>query len=291
VDASATFLVCKMLHIAAAAVLFGAGAFILRLPQNVAAPLSQALAWPVRVATIVVAGTALLWLPLQAAAIGNGLSDAADPVFVWSVLTETGAGRAWLLRALLAVCLVMAPHVVVNRHVAVRTVLAAALLASVALTGHAVMPSGWLGAAHQLNHAVHLLAGAYWLGAMGPLVIILKDATVIQPLKDIALARFSSDGLWAAVTVVVTGAVNTALILGTWPVDWSSPYQRLLSAKIAAVMLMLVLAVSNRTVHTPRLRIVPATATKAIAANAILEMAFGALVLLLVGILSGLDPA
>ena len=87
------------------------------------------------------------------------------------------------------------------------------------------------------HDAVHILAGGAWLGAMIPLLPIL--AAVARPevreQASVALRRFSSAGHVAVTLVIATGAVNTGLVLGRWPTNWSSPYQALLALKIILV--------------------------------------------------------
>ena len=68
-----------------------------------------------------------------------------------------------------------------------------------------------------------------------------------------ALRRFSAVGHGAVAVVIVTGIVNTGLILGHWPSDWNSPYQALLMIKIALVIAMALLALLNRYAVVPRL--------------------------------------
>ncbi|MBF4190148.1 CopD family protein, partial [Serratia ureilytica] len=48
-----------------------------------------------------------------------------------------------------------------------------------------------------------------------------------------------------------TGIVNSLIILGGWPLNLSSPYQRLLLLKTALVALMVMVALANRYAIVP----------------------------------------
>jgi putative copper resistance protein D len=89
-----------------------------------------------------------------------------------------------------------------------------------------------------------------------PLIASLRlagDQTGLA-IKLMALRRFSRLAHAAVVIVLVTGLVNTWLVLGMLPLDASSSYKTLLLAKIALVTVMLVLALLNRYVLVPRLQ-------------------------------------
>src|SRR5699024_4184601 len=100
-------------------------------------------------------------------------------------------------------------------------------LISLVLTGHASMHQGSLLAAHRANDALHVLAGGGWLGALLPLVPILRllDAPDVGGEALLALRRFSTVGHGAVALVILSGIVNMLLVLQRLPTDWSSPYQ------------------------------------------------------------------
>jgi putative copper resistance protein D len=118
----------------------------------------------------------------------------------------------------------------------------------------------------------------------------LRDPTLCADAK-IALRRFSSAGHIAVSLVVITGIVDTALILGHLPDDLASPYQLLLDAKIVLVIAMASLAVINRYVFVPRLRRQPECAVANIRNGTFAELALGAGVLALVAIFGLMDPS
>jgi copper resistance protein D len=148
---------------------------------------------------------------------------------------------------------------------------------------------GWL---HTVNHSFHVVAASLWLGSLVPLLICLGDLRQ-PPLRYeaiCALRRFSCIGHGAVACVFVTGTVNIWLILGQWPVDWTSPYQALLAAKITLVIIMIAVALVNRYVFTPRIAADEVRALGAIAHNTLIEIGLGAMVLALVAIFGLLEP-
>ena len=286
--------ICRLSHFAATMLLFGASAFVWALAP---AGLARELAAPVRrmtVAAILVAAvSALAWLALEAGQMGEGWADAVNPEVLGDVALDTAFGRVWLWR--LALVLVLAGALAIGRRdrFGLIALIAALLLASLGLVGHAAMQTGLIGALHRLNHAVHLLAAGAWLGGLAPLILCLRryggDAR-LRAEAGATLRRFSGLGHFAVALVVSTGAVNTALTLGVWPTDFSSPYQRLLAAKIAIVAAMIAIALFNRYYLTPRIEKEPG-ALRALTVASLAEVALGMVVLALVSAFAILAPA
>jgi putative copper resistance protein D len=274
--------------------LWGAFAYLAALvPGGLARAVGRRLDG-LRVAAIATAVlTTAATLPLQAASIGEGWGDALDLQTLRDLLVDTDVGRAWLVRAVLAVVLAATLLVPRPRRQAATALASGTLMASLALTGHAAMHEGVLRAVHAVNDAGHLLVGGAWLGALVPLVPILRALGHAQTHGEAATAlrRFSAAGHGAVALVVATGILNVALVLGRWPTDWTSPYQALLAAKIGLVALMILVAVVNRYVLVRRLRTAPAAAVRALAVTTLCELALGAGVIALVGVFGTLEPA
>ena len=70
-----------------------------------------------------------------------------------------------------------------------------------------------------------------------------------------AMTRFSFCGHFIVAAIVLTGAVNIALTSGRPPIPPDTPYRALLDAKIVVVAIMILLAVFNRYVLAPRLKL------------------------------------
>ena len=278
---------CRISFYAAASVLYGCGCFVAFLAPP---RLGQEISSPFRTAGVVALLASLAWLPIQAAVIGDGWTSALDWTTL-SALSKTTGGTAWFVRCAFALSitsvLLARPHAR-----AARAVIAALLMASLVLSGHAEMDEGARRALHILNHILHLLSGGFWVGSLVALpaaLARLRDPALCADAK-IALRRFSSAGHIAVSLVVITGILNTALILRRWPDDLASHYQLLLDAKIVLVIAMASLAVINRYVFVPRLRCQPERAVANIRNGTFAELALGAGVLALVAIFGLMDP-
>ncbi len=285
---------CRFLHYASAMLLWGAFAFLRTLvPLDLAAEVRRRLRFLWIVAAAVAVATIAVTLPLEAAMIGdNGWADALDFGTNRAVLFETSVGSAWLGQALAGLLLVLAFALPLRMRLTGAALAAGLVVAGVALTGHAVMQAGWLGAAHRLNDACHVLAGGAWLGALVPLLAILKalDEPEFRRQAGTALRRFSAAGHFAVALVLVSGAVNTMLVLGRWPTQWSSPYQAMLAAKIVLVAVMTGLAIVNRYHFVPRLAQHRADAMDAIRLGTIAEIVLGLAAVGLVSVFGMLEP-
>ncbi|WP_448953767.1 copper homeostasis membrane protein CopD [Labrys neptuniae] len=292
-DVDAALLVCRFLHYAAAMAVFGASAFLAVLaPKPLAVGLERRLR-PVLVTTAGLAAvTTFAWLMLKTGEIGEGWADTLDPSLIAAVLSDSSFGWAFLWRLAFAICL-PAAFLLGERRLPALALASGLLLASLALTGHAAMLSGWPGLAQRLNHMLHLLAAGAWLGALIPLLpcLALIGATSPSPAAGQALRRFSAAGHVAVVLVVVTGSINTAFVLGRLPTNWSSPYQALLALKISLVAVMIALALTNRYGLVPRLRAARTKTLRAMACLTAVELLLGAAVLALVSQFGMIDPA
>ncbi|MFG1456686.1 copper homeostasis membrane protein CopD [Xanthobacter sp. VTT E-85237] len=284
---------CRLLFSAAAIVMYGAGCFIAVVaPPRLGLKMSAAAGAGMRVASVVAFAASLAWLPLEAAVIGGGWPSAIDGPTLSALAFGTVIGTAWMVRVGLAL---LAAAVFLARPRARRgqAVLAALLLASLAFLGHAEMDDGARRALHILNDGLHLLSGGFWLGSLILLpacLTRLRDPALGTEAKT-ALRRFSQAGHVAVALVIATGIVNTALILGRWPNDLASPYQRLLDLKILLVLAMAGVAILNRYMFVPRLKTQPERAVARLRTGTLAEIALGAGALALVAVFGLMDPS
>jgi putative copper export protein/mono/diheme cytochrome c family protein/peroxiredoxin len=211
--------------------------------------------------------TGTLWFVAQAAAMsGVGHLSAVDRELAATVLGDTLFGRVTAVRAGLALALTAAlctmwvlSHDQRRRSVeAGATLLAGALLGTLAWTGHAAAEHGIDQVVHLAADVVHLLAAGAWLGGLPALVLVLRpalDAPSAQRLRLAAatIGRFSTLGLISVSLLVVTGTVNAWYTVGRIPELLGTGYGTLLLAKIGLFGLMLVLAGVNRVYLTPRI--------------------------------------
>ncbi|SEF12594.1 putative copper resistance protein D [Rhizobiales bacterium GAS191] len=200
--------------------------------------------------------TTVGWLLLAAGEMGEGWADTWNPETIGAVLFHTEFGQVWLWR--LGFAVILLGVLAFGRHDRwpIVALLAALVLGSLGLVGHAATWAGAFGWLNRLSHVIHLLAAGFWLGSLVPLIACLRSMTdpAVSANASVALRRFSGLGHVAVGTVLATGAINTWLVLGQLPINVSSPYQALLLAKIGLVAIMLGLALVNRYVLVPHLR-------------------------------------
>lgn len=285
----AALALCRFAGDAAALGLWGGCAYIAWLvPGSLAAALAARLrGWGVA-AALLLAGATAAALPATAGMVGEGWRGALDPALVGAVLAGTGAGRAWAVQAAAAALLAALCLAPGRLRPAAAAGAAALWLLGLALTGHASTDEGWRGAAHRALDAAHVLSAGAWLGALGPVLLILPRLACAadRPAAALALRRFSRAGHAAVALALLTGAGNAALVLGRWPLDLGSPYEALLDAKVLAVAVLAGLAVLNRYLLVPRL---PASLPLLRRAT-LAELPLGLLAVALVAAFGLLDP-
>jgi putative copper resistance protein D len=293
VSPDAALAVCRFLHDASAMFLWGASAYLSTLvPRNLAQDLGRRLRFFCVVATALAIATTFLFLPLETAFIGEGWGDALDLATIRDVLFETSVGRAWQVQAAAALILIAAVAVPSRSRKTAVTLASGFVLASVAITGHAVMGAGMVGLAHRVNDAIHILSAGAWLGALVPLLAVFKaiNDRAHRREAEAALSRFSRAGYVIVALIVASGVINTVLVLGRWPTNWSSPYQTMLAAKVALVAVMVAVATLNRYVFVPRIARQPSLSLRALRLGTIAEMTLGICVLGLVSVFGMLEP-
>jgi putative copper resistance protein D len=184
---------------------------------------------------------------------------AAVPVMQLGVQTSidfalhTTAGRAGVFSvaaaAVVSVAAVAAPRNV-PMNVAVAG-LAAVGVAARTLTGH--FAESALGG---VAVALHTLAAALWCGALAALVLTVEHRGQWARV----LPRFSQLSLLCVVALLVGGVAGAVVTLGSPAHLYATGYGRVLSAKIAVTVVLMVLAWRNRTMWLPAARSHRATA-------------------------------
>lgn len=191
------------------------------------------------------AGTPL-W-PIDGAAVGAFLGGGA-------------IGTAWLVRMVMLAAAGAAAVLAADRawSLGLIMVAAAVALATLAWTGHGAMNDGVLGWAHLGADILHLVSAGAWVGALLGLLLLLTrpvervDAAHLQ-LTYRALHGFGTVGTVVVGTVVVTGLINTWVLIGPaqFTVIGSNLYGRLLIVKLVLFLCILGLAALNRYRLTP----------------------------------------
>jgi copper resistance protein D len=299
----AALVAVRLVQFAAAMVLLGSPVFALALAARFAAgaPVRREFDRWLRRSLLIAAAAALvsaaLWLDLEAGIMGDGWRRTLDPGTIARVLFDTAFGRAWCWHLGLGAALVA---IIVPRRggwgaTALAAGLAAGFVAGLAWAGHAVMHPG---SGHLLVQAIHLLAGGLWLGSLPALLHLLARARAERSAEwrdavRYMLPLYSRAGYVAVGLVLATGIANSWFLVARPGYLVTTPFGRVLLAKIALVLLMVGIAACNRFVLQKRLK-TGAPGGQPIAAlrrSVTIELATGALVLAAVSLLGTLPPA
>lgn len=284
--------ICRVAFFTSTMTIYGASGFIGWIaPQRLGRHIAGSFIRLIAAALLVGLFSTLVWLPIEAATIEGNWRSVLDRHVLQLLAFGTSIGVTWIVRVALSLLLVMTA-LLWRSAAAMRATLSAALLASLSFGGHANMDDGVRGQLHILNDVLHLLAAGAWLGSLVVLPACLqrlRDPALFSDAR-IALRRFSSVGHLAVALVVITGVCNTVLILGHWPTNFRSIYQLLLATKIALVAIMTALALVNRYIFVPRMRLHSEQAIKLIRKGTFTELAGGIMVVGLVSVFGLLDP-
>ena len=301
-------IVARFLHYVAVTTLAGASFFPLYACGGVEPGTSSRWRQGTLLAAAIVALlSGLLWFVFSVANMSGALADVTDPEVVWSVLHDTSFGKVWTVRMILAIAALGLASLRFastrsNARSLAMTVLAAALLISLAGVGHSQVEEGIAGIVHVVSDAAHLLAAGAWLGGLVPLVSILsfhnRDRAVPSATDlDEILMRFSGMGYVAVATLVGSGLVNSWYLVGTVTGLLTTQYGQLLLAKLALFAGMLLLAVVNRFWLVPSMSKArkdggtPSVWTGRLRAHVLGEQLLGLTVLAIVSVLGTIQPA
>ena len=252
----------------------------------------------------------LFWLALVAASMsGSPLGQSLGAEVVRTVLTRTTFGQVWMLRVALMVLLGGELFLSRRRGRAdgpalglVGASLAAGLLMTLAWAGHAVGTERSVRPFHLTADALHLLGAGLWLGALVPLLLVLgrartSPAPAWHALAATATRRFSTLGVFAVVTILVTGLINAWFLVGSFPALIDTSYGRLVSTKLALFVIIVSIAAFNRLKLMPRLSAdghwddMSDAAVDRLWRNVITEIGLGAIILAIVGGLGTTPPS
>jgi putative copper resistance protein D len=312
---NALFATVRAVHFASAMLLFGELVFVACVAKPLWRGAGNAILdgndlsrWPVRIAVwglVASIASGVAWLAIEAAVMsGMPLEQALNRTTVALVLGETLFGRVWLLRAAVGIGLgALLTAIIMARDDRRRSrltmgaaVLAGVYLATLAWAGHAAAGPPEERSLHLASDVVHLLAAGAWLGALPGLAFVLGRAQRMSGVPSFDTAadvtrRFSALGVVSAGALLLSGLANTWYLVGDVPALVGTDYGRLLLAKLALFAAMITLALVNRLRLTPRLYTHDHAALHGIRRNALLEVAAGLLVVMLVGLLGVTVPA
>jgi copper resistance protein D len=266
------------------------------------------LAWVAGIGLVFVVVSGAAWLVLQAARmIDLPLAEMFSGAAIWTVITQTDFGHVWIARLGLVGLLTAAlfplhstqpfkPH----WRALFPVVLAAGLVGTLAWGGHAAAAgSGSERVAHLTADILHLIAAAAWVGALGPLVMLLAaveqggDEASLFIARE-AVLRFSTLGIVSVSALLASGVVNSWMLVGSARAMVGTDYGHLLSLKIALFLVMVATAGVNRLMLTPRIIRArcgaPDDPLRQLRNNSIIEAGVGVLIIVIVSVLGTLPP-
>lgn len=238
--------------------LFGVPLFAVYSPAGVNAkitvPLRPAIAWIALVGILL----SVLEIAILAAAMSGVPVAQVDAATLSMLVTQTAVGAAFLVRlAATALAFVLALQRSDRRAIVLAKALCGAVaLGSLAWSGHGVMDDGRVGTLHLVADIVHLLAAGVWVGALASLLwVLITPQQGSTAASHRALAGFASVGTASVALVLVSGMINSWLLVGPSNVLslGRSLYGQLLLIKLALFAGMIALAAINRFRLTPAL--------------------------------------
>ncbi|WP_181407647.1 copper resistance CopC/CopD family protein [Nocardioides sambongensis] len=240
------------------------------------------LAGLLRTCAAVAVLTALLLVPLAGAyQLGLGPDGLVDSG-IWDVALIREDLVVLALQAVgLGALALAAQRVTAGRPPLAVELLTAAAVVSPALVGHtrAYEPITLL----VLTDALHLLAGATWLGGLVGLTLVLGSMRGRARDAGVVLARFSVVAAGLLLVLAVTGTLLGWRILGSWSALVETTYGRLLLVKLAIACLVALVAAWNRFRLLPAVSVIGHDQQRHAVGR--VRRAVGAEALLLVGVL------
>lgn len=241
--------------------------------------------------------SSLAWLSITAESLTGQWSAVAD------VISGTRIGKVIMLRTLLFAGMPLLLLLASPWRWKLLAGISAAVTASFTWSGHGAAGDDTSGMLHQAADVLHLLAAAVWIGALVDLCGQVRHslrATQAAPARALlaALSRFSSLGPGIVATLVLTGVINSWVLIGPrhWTALFTTPYGLALLVKLGLFSGMLGLAAINRLRLTPRLHAAleeqtgTDAALKSLRRSLVAETSLGLLVLAAVAWLGTLVP-
>ena len=254
--------------------------------------------------------SAIAWLSLLSARIaGVTIGEAIADGTMWVVVSGTRFGVAWTMRILCAIIL-LAVSLPPRRNIkagtaawrkAASTLLAGFYLGSLAFGGHGEEGLGFQRYIHLSADFLHLVAAGLWLGGLVPFALLLSYLLRLREEGWAVTAcdaggRFSTLGIVAVSILLMSGTINASFLVRGIGGLTGTRYGQLLLLKIALFIAMVCLAAINRQHLLPRLRGESEMgrnklATQLLVRSAMVEMALGLIIIVIVGILGITQPA
>jgi len=231
----------------------------------------------------------ILWLPIEAAEIGNGWAGTFDPAILGGLLFDTFLGQVWAVQVLLV--LAQAVLTICDRHIGPNAAVGGPLLLAFCMgtcghgsgSGNVILP---------VLLGLHMVAAGVWVGSLPALWLSLLSAAPAENVVELSgtVDRFSVFARFAVVLAIATGLISLRLISGEWPTDLSSSYRQLILAKAILVAALIALALFNRFVATPKLASPGGSGLTMLRRTVGLDIAISTAVLALIAAIGTLSP-
>jgi putative copper resistance protein D len=210
-------------------------------------------------------GSGIVWLLVRTAVFENRPHAALEAGAVWHAVLDTWPGFVWLARH--GLLIVLGAFLAIRADVAERRnwiaargealVLAALALALVSGSSHAAAISPGVVSAVAID-ITHLLGTGFWIGALIPLALLLRaasreDGADSRPYAVRAARRFSRAALITMLLLMGSGVMNAIVQVESIAGLAGTTHGRLLLAKLAVLVPILVLAAVNRARILPAL--------------------------------------
>ncbi|WP_368543769.1 copper homeostasis membrane protein CopD [Enterobacter soli] len=285
-----SYVVLRFLHFAALMLIFGNALYSAWLaPFSLQRLMTRRFQRQQKIAATIGLVTALLMFALQGGQMGNGWGDVLRPD-IWRTVAGTQFGSVWLWQIVLALITAAAAWIAPQKGARRLLLLAMGQFLLLAGVGHAAMNEGAAGGVQRINHAVHLLCAATWIGGLLPLLYCMQLAKGRWNVAAIyTMMRFSRVGHYAVAGVILTGIVNALFILG-FNAPWRTEYGQLLLIKCALVAMMVAIALMNRYFLVPRFRANAGREQQIFIRMTQAEVVLGALVLATVSLFATWEP-
>ncbi len=225
-----------------------------------------------RVAALIALCAAVLHYVLTPARMAGDFGSTFDPALE-SLLLRSSSGGAHIVRVVGLAVLLLALDRASRLNTWAALGGAALALLSFALMGHTTIHAQRWALAPLL--LVHVVVGAYWLGALAALYVEVRDRGVNAAAF---VARFSAHASTLVPAIFVAGAIISVLFIRSFA-ELATPYGAMIAGKAVAFAALMILAARNKWRFGPRLNAGDA------AAAASLKRAIAVEWLLIVGVL------
>jgi len=224
----------------------------------------RVVAWS-RLLVLVALSSGVVWLLVRTTIFENRPHAALEGRAVWHAVLDTWPGLVWLARH--GLLIVLGAFLAIRADVAERQnwiaargeafALATLTLALVTGSSHAAAISPGMVSAVAID-ITHLLGTGLWVGALVPLALLLRaasrdDGADSRPYAVLATRRFSRAALITMLLLTGSGAMNAIVQVESIAGLAGTTHGRLLLAKLAVLVPILVLAAVNRARILPAL--------------------------------------